>query len=143
MSPDDLRSVQGSWPACVRRRDELLVALAGHLTDLALTPIAADARAMWLYRAVEDLVGLLAEPSRLEAQARRLADTWPDKLVAPTFAVDGQAWMRAAGDTVPGWSAHVERAWRQAWHLLASVLASEALSPFCCEGSPRPDPPGH
>jgi hypothetical protein len=130
VSPDDLHIVEASWPACRAQRLEVTVSLARHLGDLAPTPIDALRRAVWLFDAVEELVELLPEPSHLEAHARRLGETWPDKLVAPCFAVDGRAWMRAAGDVVPSWSPAVEAAWTQAWCLLSEVLAAEALSPF-------------
>jgi hypothetical protein len=132
VSPDDLRTVHASWTELLRQRDELLVSLAEHLRDLlpTTTPASATQRACWLFRAVEDLVGLLPEPSRLEVHARQLGVSWPDKLVAPSYAIDGRAWMRAAAECLPTWSARVEAAWRQAWLLLSDVLAAETLSPF-------------
>jgi hypothetical protein len=98
--------------------------------------MAAARRAGWLLSAVEDLVGLLPAPSRLAARARELGDTWPDPLNAPSFGVEGIAWMQAADDCLPTWTARTEAAWRQAWLLLSEVLAAETLSPF----SDRPEP---
>jgi hypothetical protein len=138
MTPQDLRTVQTSWPALLGCREELLASLARHLGDLAPTPIIAADRSCWLFRAVEELVELLPEPSRLESSARHLAETWPDKLIAPCFAVDGKAWMRASGECIDTWSPDVEAAWRQAWLLLSEVLAAETLSPFA-DGAPSHD----
>lgn len=140
MSPDDVRTVLVSWPTCRSRRATLLPSLAVHLSALAPSPIDAAARAEWLFRAVEELVRLLPEPSRLEARARAFADTWPDRLVAPSYAVDGRSWMLAACATVPSWSPTVECAWRQAWFLLSEVLATEALSPFAAGPAASPPP---
>jgi len=130
VSPDDLQTVQRSWTAFLRHREALLSSLAAHLRDLTPAPIAAAHRACWLFRAVEELVELLPEPSRLELHARHLGETWPDKLVAPSYAVDGRAWMRAADECLDVWSPGIEAAWRQAWLLLSEVLAAETLSPF-------------
>jgi hypothetical protein len=136
MAPEDVRSVQASWPALVSEREQLQVALARQFPPhVAATPEAATARACWLFNAVEELVGLLQAPSRLEVRARHLGDTWPDRRHAPSYAVDGAAWMRAAFECVPSWSADVERAWRQAWLLLSEVLAAETLSPFAGDSS--------
>jgi hypothetical protein len=130
VSPEDLQRVQGSWTAFVRHRDAVLSSLAAHLRDLTPTPIIAVQRAGWLFRAVEELVELLPEPSRLELHARQIGGTWPDKLVAPSYAVDGRAWMRAADECLAAWSPEMEASWRQAWLLLSEVLAAETLSPF-------------
>lgn len=130
MTPEDLSAVQGSWTEFIRVRGPLLAALSRHFEPVAQSPTAAAHRASWLFCAVEDLVGLLAAPSRLAARARDLGDTWPDPLTAPSFAIEGRAWMRAAAECVASWSQDLEASWRQAWLLLSDALAAETLSPF-------------
>jgi hypothetical protein len=88
------------------------------------------ARALWLVDAVDVLANLLREPSALAGQARQLACSWTNPCVAPNPDVDGKAWIAAAASCAPEWSPAIERAWRQAWYLLADVLAAETLSPF-------------
>jgi hypothetical protein len=90
----------------------------------------ADGRARWLIDAVTELVGLLRAPSELAAAARRRAAMFPCQGSAPTFSVEGRAFLRAAASIDPSWSARDDRAWRQAWLLLADVLAEQSLSPF-------------
>ena len=92
--------------------------------------VPADERAEWLLYAVSVLVDLLPVPSQLAGRARTLGQTWPDPLVAPSFANEGRAWLGAAAECQPSWSPTVEHAWRQAWLLLSDVLAAESLSPF-------------
>jgi hypothetical protein len=135
MTPEELQAVQSSWRRVVRERDAVQAALARRFEGLVPTSRAAAERARWLFCAVEELVELLPAPSRLEQRARHVGDTWPDPLVAPSFALDGRAWMAAAAECVPGWTPTVQHAWRQAWHLLSEVLAAETLSPFA-EGRP-------
>ena len=135
MTPEDVRTVQRSWSALRARRPALLASLTCLLGDVAPsegTPsdVAASVKATWLVGAVDDLVGLLPAPSRLARAARALGRTWPDSLTAPSFAVEGRAWMAAAGACLPTWSESTESAWRQAWFLLSDVLAAEILSPF-------------
>ncbi|MGD9701214.1 MAG: hypothetical protein AB7Q42_12665 [Acidimicrobiia bacterium] len=134
MSPDDLSSVERSWSELRGRRAPLLAGLTSRFVALgehaAPTPEAAGVRAHWLLAAVEELVGLLSAPSHLEARARELGERWPDPLTAPSYGVDGCAWMGAAGECLPTWSQRTETAWKQAWLLLSDVLAAEALSPF-------------
>lgn len=137
MTPEDLSTVQSSWTEFLAVRAPLLVALSRQFHAVAPTPIAAEERAGWLFCAVADLVDLLAAPSRLAERARYLGDTWPDPLSAPSFAIDGRAWMQAGGECIAGWSHDVEASWRQAWLLLSDVLAAETLSPFA--GGPRLD----
>lgn len=132
MTPEDLHTVETSWEAVLRERDAMLVTLAREFRGATSSPAEAAQRARWLFRAVDELVELLATPSRLELHARHLGATWPDPLVAPSYAVDGCAWMRAGRECVPTWSTAVEDAWRQAWLLLSDVLAAETLSPFRC-----------
>jgi hypothetical protein len=129
MTPDDLSTVQGSWSELSGRR-ALLVAALVHRFERAPSAIAATQRAVWLFDAVAELVSLLCTPSGLAERARALGETWPDPLTAPSFAIEGRAWMAAAGECLPSWSEHTEAAWRQAWSLLSDVLATEALSPF-------------
>jgi hypothetical protein len=136
MTPDDLRIVERTWSELRRRRDPLLAGLTRRFEAAAPAPIPPAVRASWLVGAVEELVGLLSAPSRLAARARRLGETWPDPLAAPSFGVDGHAWMAAAGACLPNWSERTEAAWRQAWHLLSDVLVTETLSPFPGEGRP-------
>ena len=59
-----------------------------------------------------------------------LAAGWPIAGTAPSFAVEGRAWMGAAHDVSPEWTDGTERAWRHAWLLLSAVLDEESLSPF-------------
>jgi hypothetical protein len=129
VSPEELAAVDRSWADLRRRRPELLAHLE---TSFALAdhPELAEVRARWLVDAVSGLVGLLPAPSRLGDEARRLATRWPVAGSNPTFAVEGQAWMRAAGDVWPDWTDETERAWHHAWLLLSDVLAAESLSPF-------------
>ena len=63
-------------------------------------------------------------------RARGLLASWPDPATSPSYAVDGRAWMAAAGECLPTWSAEVEASWKQGWLLLSEVLAAETLSPF-------------
>lgn len=130
MTPEDVSIVRRSWIELRRVRTPLRAALSRHLEAVAASPVAAAQRADWLSCAVDDLVGLLAAPSRLAERARDLGDTWPDPLTAPSFAVEGRAWMRAADECIAAWSPEVEASWRQAWLLLSDVLAAETLSPF-------------
>jgi hypothetical protein len=90
----------------------------------------ATRRARWLVNAVAELAALLAVPSRLEVRARDIAETVPDGVPAPTFRVEGRAWMQAARDLCPEWSERTEAAWHHAWLLLSNVLDNESLSPF-------------
>jgi hypothetical protein len=137
MTPDDLSTVQRSWSELQRLRVPLLAGLTRRFDAAAPSPVEAALRSRWLFEAVEELVGLLAAPSRLAARARGLGQTWPDPLTAPSFRIEGRAWMGAAGDCLPTWSEDTEVAWRKAWLLLSDVLAAETLSPFM--DSPRPD----
>jgi hypothetical protein len=133
MTPEELRLVQDSWRQVLLEREAVQAVLTRRFRQVVATSKDAAERACWLFRAVEELVELLPAPSRLEQHARHLGDTWPDPVVAPSFAIDGQAWMFAAASCVPGWTPGVERAWRQAWLLLSEVLAAETLSPFAGE----------
>lgn len=129
MSPEDVAVVGRSWAELRLRRDDLVDQLTASFR--AVVPAdAAHARARWLTDAVTELVGLLAAPSQLGLRARRLAEAWPDPCSAPSFRIDGQAWMCAAREVSPAWTVRAERAWRQAWLLLSDVLAEESLSPF-------------
>jgi hypothetical protein len=117
-------------------------ALQGHLeaSFRAAGTTGDDARrARWLVSAVIELAALLAVPSRLEACARGIAETLPDGVPAPTFGVEGRAWMRAARDLCPGWSERTEAAWHHAWLLLSNVLDNESLSPFAEPPTPPTD----
>lgn len=139
MTPDDLRTVQRSWASLAPRRAELLPALARQFTCVGIPPADAAVRAGWLLCAVGELVDLLPVPSQLATRARALGETWPDPRTAPSFAVDGQAWLAAAAACLPSWSGEVTDAWRQAWLLLSEVVAAEALSPFAADPlDPRP-----
>ena len=130
MTPDDLLTVQRSWTQLRRRRAELVVALAHRFAAVTGSPIPPSVHATWLCAAVDELVGLLGAPSRLAAQARRLGATWPDPQSAPSFAVEGRAWLAAADECLADWTDETAAAWREAWFLLSDVLATEALSPF-------------
>lgn len=134
MRPEDIATVERSV-ALLRAQGP---ALYDHLaTSFRAVDATGDAalRARWLVSAIEELAGLLAVPSRLELRARGLAATVPDGLPAPTFQVEGRAWMSAARALCPGWSARSEEAWHHAWLLLSNVLDNDSLSPFA-------DPPG-
>jgi hypothetical protein len=129
MSPDDLDAVDRSWADLRRRQEELVARLeltfrSAHPADLA------EPRARWLVAAVAELVGLLPTPSRLGERARQLAATWPVEGTAPTFAVEGRAWMQAGRGVCPSWTDLTEQGWRHAWLLLSDELAEQALSPF-------------
>jgi hypothetical protein len=130
MTPEDLFVVDVSWSHLRRERQPLLAGLTQRFEALDPSPIPAAVRAVWLVDAVEELVVLLSTPSRLAAQARLLGETWPDPCSAPSFAVEGQAWMDAARECLATWTDSTDDAWRQAWLLLSDVLAVEALSPF-------------
>ena len=96
MTPEDLAAVDRSWTELRHERAALvdrLNASFGTLADCDQTPVW---RARWLVDAVSELVGLLTAPSQLEAQARRIATTWPDHCPAPSFGIEGRAWMDAA-----------------------------------------------
>jgi hypothetical protein len=129
MSPEELAAVNRSWSDLRRRRPELLAHLEASFA-LVDHPDLAATRARWLVEAVSGLVGLLPAPSRLGDQARRLATRWPVPGTTPSFAVEGQAWMRAVRDVWLDWTDETERAWHHAWLLLSDVLAAESLSPF-------------
>lgn len=136
MTPDDLSAVQRSWAELRRTRLALQRALTRQYELAPASPVPADERAEWLIYAVSVLVDLLPVPSRLADRARALGQTWPDPLVAPSFANEGRAWLGAAGECQPSWSPTVEHAWRQAWLLLSDVLAAESLSPFATPMNP-------
>ncbi len=140
MTPDDLRTVTESWREFLRERDALQSALERQFLRTEPSPEAAMQRARWLFGAVEELVEFLPVPSRLEVHAREIAAAWPDPLSAPSYAVDGVAWMAAACECLPSWTELTATAWRQAWRLLSDVLAAETLSPFAvpCR-TPAPD----
>jgi hypothetical protein len=129
MSPEDLAAVDRSWADLRRRRPELLAHLEATFV-LVDHPDLAATRARWLVDAMSGLVGLLPAPSRLGERAPRLASEWPVPGTTPTFAVEGQAWMRAAAEVWPDWTHETKRAWHHAWLLLSDVLAAESLSPF-------------
>jgi len=130
MNADDVSTVQRTWSELRRRRTLLLEDLTCRLAVLSAGNISARLRASWLYSAVDELVDLLASPSRLAERARDLGATWPDPSTAPCYAVEGRAWMAAAAAVLPGWTDANDAAWRQAWLLLSDVLAAETLSPF-------------
>jgi hypothetical protein len=139
MTPDDLLTVYRSWDDLARRRATLLEALTRRFEAAVPSTVESTTRAAWLLGAVEQLVGLLSVPSRLAERARNIGETWPDPLTAPSFALEGRAWMGAAGECLPTWSTATEAAWRQAWLLLSDVLAAESLSPFSDGPGPRTD----
>ena len=132
MSPDDLAAVDRSWSAMRERRADLVSRLEASFARIE-PPALAGPCSRWLVDAVSELVGLLTAPSRLGERARRLTDTWPVAGRAPTFAVEGRAWMAAAREICPSWSAQVELAWQRAWLLLSEELAEESLSPFAVQ----------
>ncbi len=134
MSPEELVEVRRSWADLNHREAELVEHLQASFRSVDPPSLAAP-RARWLVAAVADLVGLLAAPSRLGERALRHAVRWPVPGAAPSFRIEGQAWLRAAGDACPSWTDETERAWRQAWVLLSDVLAEESLSPFAAPGS--------
>ena len=98
MTPDDLLTVQRSWTQLRPRRAQLVAALTCLFAAVDTSPIPPETRAAWLYGAVDGLVALLAAPSRLASQARSIGTSWPDPLTAPSFAVDGRAWLLAAAE---------------------------------------------
>jgi hypothetical protein len=134
MSPEDVAVVDRSW-AELRLRDDALVDRLAVALAAACPAESAANRARWLVDSVGELVGLLTAPSQLGRRARLLALARPCPGSAPSFRVDGQAWMIAAPGVCATWTAHTERAWRHAWLLLSDVLAEESLSPFA---SPSP-----
>lgn len=135
MTPDDVTAVQRSWAELRTRRLHLRGALTRQFKLCATSPIPASTRAQWLLDATAELVDLLPTPSRLADRARALGPSWPDPLVAPSFATEGRAWLAAAAECKRTWTRSEADAWRQAWLLLSDVLAAESLSPF--EKSPR------
>ncbi len=137
MSPEDVAVVTESWAGIRSRRDVLADRLTASYVSVR-PPAVAHARAQWLVDAVAELVDLLAAPSQLATRARELAATLPDSGLAPSFLLDGNAWMCAAGAISPTWSDRSAHAWRQAWLLLSEVLAEDSLSPF---GRPSPASP--
>ena len=140
MTPDDVSTVQRSW-AVLRRLDGVLVAeLTRCLAACDERPVDPVARAEWLYAAMGELVGLLAAPTSLAARACELGTSWPDPVSAPSFVVDGRAWLQAAR-ACSAWSDGVETAWRHAWLLLSDALAEETLSPFSDGWHPRRESP--
>jgi hypothetical protein len=136
MTPDDLTTVQRSWTQLRGERAALVDALTGCFDALGPCTFDPANRAAWLFAAVDELVGLLAVPSRLATHARALGATWPDPHTAPCFAAEGQAWLDAARVCSPAWTDRTALAWKQAWLLLSDVLAAESLSPFVDERGP-------
>ena len=130
VKPEDITAVERSWSQLHCCQEAMLTGLAGRFEPLSVSAAAATIRARWLIDATEALVGLLATPSSLTKRAEALGETWPDPLTAPSFAVEGQAFLATARECAPMWSARVEDAWRQGWLLLSEVLAAEALAPF-------------
>ena len=129
MSPEDLGAVDRSWAELRYRQGELVERLESAFRRVGVTDLAG-ARARWLVYAVSELVDLLVAPSRLCERARLLANSWPLTGTPPTFAIEGEAWMRATRGVSPLWTEDTEQAWRHAWLLLSDVLANETLSPF-------------
>ena len=127
--PEDLAAVVDSWAALQLRRGALADRLAASY-GAVLAPHTAEQRARWLVDAVADLVGLLTAPSLLAARARDVAATLPQQSSAPTFVLDGNAWMSAAREVSASWSDCLDQSWRHAWLLLSEALAIESLSPF-------------
>jgi hypothetical protein len=130
MTPDDVSTVQRSWAELRRHRVVLVGELARCFADLDDSTIEPVIRAGWLCSAIDELVGLLSSPTSLAARACEMGRSFPDRLTAPSFVVDGRAWLQAAGSCAGGWSEHSETAWRKAWLLLSDALAEETLSPF-------------
>jgi hypothetical protein len=139
VSPDDLDAVGRSWADLRGRQAELVEQLEAAFRSVGPVELAAP-RARWLVDAVAELVGLLPTPSRLGQRARELAGTWPLEGTAPTFAVDGHAWMQAGRHASPSWTGQTEEAWRHAWLLLSDELAEQALSPFAVPRPPARQP---
>lgn len=129
MCPEDLAAVGESWTELQIRRGDLVDSLAVSY-GVIIPPEVAEQRARWLVGAVAGLIDLLTTPSQLADRARELAQTLPAPGSAPTFFLDGNSWMSAAGNVCPTWTDSSEHAWRQAWLLLSDVLANESLSPF-------------
>jgi hypothetical protein len=136
MSPDDLDAVDRSWADLHHRRPELVAHLEVSLSSAPPADLA-EPRARWLVGAVGELVGLLSTPSRLGERARQLVVTFPVEGTAPTFAIEGRAWIQAGRGVSPLWTDETEQAWRHAWLLLADELADQALSPFALRPPPR------
>ena len=141
MTPEDLTAVQRSWAQLSLLIAPLHAELTRRFEAAEPSAIPAATRAEWLLSAVGELVGLLAAPSRLADRACVLGETWPDPCTAPSFAVEGRAWLGAARRCLPTWSPATEAAWRQAWLLLSDVLAAETLSPFTDDPAPDRRPP--
>ena len=133
MSPEELAQVCESWTELRHHRSEIVASL-GDMYGAVLPEAEAVARARWLVDAVSELVTLLTAPSQLGERARELAHCLPGAETAPTFVLDGSAWMIAARDASDTWTDACEHAWRQAWLLLSDVLAIESLSPFAGPG---------
>lgn len=127
MSPEDLELVRRSWGELAPERallaERLADALAGVVHD-----DDADGRATCLVECVAELIDLLSAPSRLDERARLLGAGWARR--PPTAAVDGCAWVAAAGAIDPTWNLSTAAAWHHAWLVLADVLADGAVSPF-------------
>ena len=129
MSPEELALVCESWTELHQCRREIVSSL-GESYGAVLARQTADERARWLIDTVSELVSLLSAPSQLADRARELAQSLPGSETAPTFVLDGNAWMVAARETCGAWTESCEHAWRQAWLLLSDVVANESLSPF-------------
>src|SRR4051812_28949997 len=108
VTPDDLKHVQRSWAELCDRRESLLAELTLSFQSNPASPCDACSRAEWLLCAVEELVELLPAPSTLASRARVLGDRWPDPLTAPSFEIDGRAWMAAATRCSSMWSDTIE-----------------------------------
>jgi alkylation response protein AidB-like acyl-CoA dehydrogenase len=143
MTPDDLAVVRRSWEQLGEHRARF----AAHFTAALAArrgPAVGPAHARRLLDAADELVDLLATPSRLAAHVRATVAAWGPGATTPTVDVDGAAWIEAARRSAPGWSAAEETAWRRAWVLLADVLAADTLTPFAGDvsgtvvRSPRP-----
>jgi hypothetical protein len=139
--PEDIATVERSVAELCRQGPALHDHLEASFRAASATGDAAH-RARWLVNAVAELAALLAVPSRLEVCARGIAQTVPEGGPAPTFGVEGRAWMQAARDLCPNWSESTEAAWHHAWLLLSNVLDNESLSPFADPPRPATGPSG-
>jgi hypothetical protein len=139
MTPDDLAAVHRSWTQLRAQRAEF----QGRLEDVFATRLHPDtsaARARHLIEAADELVGLLATPSRMAMRARAAAASWGPVAGPPDIDGDGAAWLQAASEVCSMWSSDDEVAWRRAWLLLGEVVAAETLAPFTDPPASASDP---
>ena len=127
MSPEQIGIVAGSWRMATGQRALLLGAMGERLGDCDGWP--ADARALWLLDAVTALEPLLSRPAELAEAAAPIA-TCRRTCGRDNLVDEGDALLAGLDQVLGPLDERARRAWRQAWHLLAEIIAGMTLAPF-------------